>query len=106
MVHQDWIMEFSLKALFESNEVTIETMKILVEEEILNSSIFTDLKDEHFHLLLPEFKVGQHAMLINLQGLHEVSYYSVLIAFFTCTLIQFSLCIKVGCQHCPQVPLL
>ena len=59
-------MEASLGSWLRSEGVTEETMKVLTEEEVISMDILCALKEEHFSLLLPKLKVGQHALLLKL----------------------------------------
>ena len=56
-------MEASLKRELASAGITEGTVSVL-EELILSSTIFYSLHEEHFEMLLPRLKVGQHALLL------------------------------------------
>ena len=61
-------MDNSLFKYFTSEGVTAETIEELVKEEIVTTEIFLSLKDQHFTRLLPNLKVGQHALIYKLHG--------------------------------------
>ena len=68
-------MDNSLFKYFISEGVTSETIESLIAEEVLTTEIFLALKEQHFEKLLPNLKVGQHALLLKLHNSRlNVSY--------------------------------
>ena len=59
-------MEQKFKSYLSTSGVEPGCLAILEEENILNFTIFTSLREEHFEKLLPLLKVGEHAMLLKL----------------------------------------
>ena len=63
-------MEPMLHELLHSEGSTSETIQVLADEEILSLDVFASLKEDHFRLLLPKLKVGQHALVLRIHNQH------------------------------------
>ena len=59
-------MEGSLHDLLVKSGVNSSTIDVLESEIIVTKEIFFSLGDSHFQHILPELKVGQYALLLNI----------------------------------------
>ena len=68
------VMETSLYDFLYKEGITKKTIDVLMEEEIVSLDIFAALKEQHFQLLLPKLRVGQHALVCRLHTKHAKRY--------------------------------
>ena len=57
-------MEANFKSYLRLSGVSEAAIAVLEEELVLNSVVFSCLREEHFERLLPKLKVGDHAALL------------------------------------------
>lgn len=64
-------MDASLQSLLISSGITEDSLSVLEDEGIVSLAILTSLREEHFEKLLPNLKVGQHALMMKIWDLHS-----------------------------------
>ena len=64
-------MDASLQSLLKSSGISEDSISVLEEEGVVSLAILTSLREEHFEKLLPNLKVGQHALIMKIWDLHS-----------------------------------
>ena len=59
-------MEANFRSYLRLSEVSEAAIAVLEEELVLNSVVFSCLREEHFERLLPKLRVGDHAALLRI----------------------------------------
>ena len=59
-------MDSGFDNFLSTSGVSGSTKTVLIEQGIVNKSVFSSLREEHFEKLLPKLTLGQHALLMKL----------------------------------------
>ena len=59
-------MDSGFDNFLSTSGVSGRTKTVLIEQGIVNKSVFSSLREEHFEKLLPKLTLGQHALLMKL----------------------------------------